>query len=88
MFLLFLCIVLTLCLAGCNPKRMHSNEELRLPTNELPAYRTRAENGDSVAAKKLWLHYSFAEQNSQEGKRWKAVYDEIVRKDPSKHVDD
>jgi hypothetical protein len=87
-FWIFLSVVVALFLTSCKPRSLRSNEELRLSSQELQAYKSRAENGDAAAAKKLWLHYSFGEQNRTEGTHWKAVYDEMVRKDPSKHVDD
>lgn len=82
------CVIAVLGLTGCDSKPLSLNQELRLPATQVEAYKRQAENGDAAAAKKLWLHYSFGEQNRTEGTHWKAVYDEMVRKDPSKHVND
>jgi hypothetical protein len=88
MLWILLSLALVLNLNNCKRRSLHSNQELKLPSEVVETYKNRAQNGDAAAAKKLWLHYSFGEQNRTEGTHWKTVYDEMVRKDPSKHVDD
>jgi hypothetical protein len=80
--------MVAIALTACDSKPLRMNQELKLPSAEIETYKRRAESGDAAAAKKLWLHYAFGEQNRTEGQHWKSVYDEIVRQNPSKHVDD
>jgi hypothetical protein len=82
------CLTAGMSLTACDSKPLRLNQELKLPAAQVEAYKKRADNGDAAAAKKLWLHYSYGEQNRTEGAHWKSVYDDIVRNDPSKHVDD
>lgn len=77
-------IVLTCCTGGCEKKPLSANEELRLSTADIDRYKGKAETGDAEAAKKLWHHYTFAEGDLSQGKKWKAVYDDLNAKSKEK----
>lgn len=55
------------------------NEELRLPAEQINAFKTKAEQGDAEAAKKLWHHYTFVADDPQEGTKWEEMYYALVK---------
>jgi hypothetical protein len=78
--IIIISLVLCAFLVHCHPKRLRANEELRLTSAQLHLYTRKAEEGDALAAKKLWHHYTFAVGDLKEGQKWKSVYDDLNAK--------
>ena len=78
------CIALSFLATGCQRKKLSLNEELRLPADQISAYKAKAEQGDAGAAKKLWHHYTFVAGDLSEGKKWKETYDVLIKSEGAK----
>lgn len=74
------CVAVALCGGGCQKKPLSANEELRIPADEIDTYKRKAQDGNADAAKKLWHHYTFVEGDLPQGKKWKALYNELSTK--------
>lgn len=76
------CITLGYSTTSCERRKVLSaNEELRLPSDQLKAYKLKAEHGDAEAAKKLWHHYTFVAGDPSQGKKWKKAFEGLTKKD-------